>query len=102
MYIVASLIVLAMALGAVSSVLDTVIDTLGLGAIRSIPVLGGHLDVAISIGMIWLLDISVVERFTGGMRSDWMGVVVNGAVIVACIPLKDKVLEAVGKGFARG
>ncbi len=101
MYTVASLIVLAMALVAVTGLLDTVLDTLGLGMVRELPIVGKHLDVLVAIGMIWLLDVKVIEAFGLAFRSDWMSIVLNGAVVVACIPLKDAVLDAIGKGVSR-
>ncbi|MDG2029361.1 MAG: hypothetical protein P8J50_19875 [Acidimicrobiales bacterium] len=101
MYIVASLIVLSMGLVAVTAVLDTVIDTFGLSKIREIPIVGKHLDVLIAIGMVWLLDIQIIEHLMGGFRSDWMGIVLNGTAVIACIPLKDAVFEAIRKGLAR-
>ena len=59
----------------------------------------GHLDVAVAIGMVWLLDIHLVTQFTGDMRSDWIGWVVDGVVIVGMIPVKDAVVGAIAKGM---
>jgi hypothetical protein len=100
MYTVAALIVMAIALGGVTTILDSVLNLAGASeAVRKLPLIGGHLDVAVAIGMVWLLDIHLVTQFTGDMRSDWIGWVVDGVVIVGMIPVKDAGVGAIAKGM---
>ena len=100
MYTVAALIVMAIALGGVTTILDSVLNLAGASeAVRKLPLIGGHLDVAVAIGMVWLLDIDLVTVFTGEMRSSWMSWVINGVVIFGMIPVKDAVVGAIAKGM---
>ncbi len=99
MYTVAALIVMAIALGGVVAILDSVFETTGLSALRDIPVIGGHLDIGVAILMVWLLDIHLVAQFTGGMREEWLSWVVDGIVIFGMIPVKDAIVGAIEKGL---
>lgn len=100
MYTVAALIVMAIALGGVTAILDSVLDLAGASeTVRKLPLIGGHLDVAVAIGMVWLLDIDLVTVFTGEMRSSCMSWVINGVVIFGMIPVKDAVVGAIAKGM---
>ena len=100
MYTVAALIVMAIALGGVMAILNSVLDLAGASeTVRKLPLIGGHLDVAVAIGMVWLLDIHLVTQFTGGMRAEWISWVVDGVVIFGMIPVKDAVVAAIAKGM---
>jgi len=99
MYTIAALLVMAIALGGVMAILNSIIETAGLTAIRNLPVIGGHLDAAAAVGLVWLLDIHLVATFTGGMRDEWMSWVIDGVVIYGMIPVKDAVVSAIGKGL---
>ncbi|MDG1410679.1 MAG: hypothetical protein P8L46_06395 [Acidimicrobiales bacterium] len=100
MYTVAALLAMAIALGGVMAILDSVLNLAGVAeTVRKLPLVGGHLDVAVAIGMVWLLDIHVVDTFVPGMREEWMSFVINGIVIVGMVPVKDAVVGAIGKGM---
>jgi len=101
MYTVAALLVMAIALGGVMAILDSVLDLAGASeTVRKLPLVGGHLDVAVAIGMVWLLNIHIVNSFIPmPMREEWMSFVINGIVIVGMIPVKDAVVGAIGKGM---
>ncbi len=50
MYTVAALIVMAIALGGVTAILDSVLDLAGASeTVRKLPLIGGHLYVAVAI-----------------------------------------------------
>ena len=100
MYTVAALLAMAIALGGVMAILDSVLDLAGASeTVRKLPLVGGHLDAVVAIGMVWLLDIHVVDAFVPGMREEWMSFVINGIVIVGMVPVKDAVVGAIGKGM---
>ncbi len=100
MYTVAALLVMAIALGAVTTIIDSVLDTVGLASvIRGLPLVGAHVDAGIAILMVWLLDIRLTEVFTGEMRETWIHIVVDGLVIYGMIPVKDAVVGAIEKGL---
>ncbi len=99
MYIVAALIVMAIALGGVMAILDSVFEATGLSALRRVPIIGGHLEVGVAILMVWLLDIHLVGQFTNGMREEWLSWVVDGIVIYGMIPVKDAIVGAIEKGL---
>lgn len=101
MYTVAALLAMAIALGGVMAILDSVLDLAGASeTVRKLPLVGGHLDVAVAIGMVWLLDIHIVNGFIAmPLREEWMSFVINGIVIVGMVPVKDAVVGAIGKGM---
>lgn len=101
MYTVAALLAMAIALGGVMAILDSVLNLAGVaGTVRKLPLVGGHLDVAVAIGMVWLLDIHIVNGFIAmPLREEWMSFVINGIVIVGMVPVKDAVVGAIGKGM---
>lgn len=90
---------MAIALGGVMAVLESVLVAVKLTAVRDLPVIGGHLEVGVAILMVWVLDLHLVEAFTGQMNQAWMGIVIDGVVIFGMIPVKDAVVAAIGKGL---
>ena len=61
MYTLGSLILMAVLLGAVMPVFNTLTHTLKLDKVlRSIPVLGAHTALAVSIALVWALDAHFV------------------------------------------
>ena len=59
MYTLGALLLLAVLLGAVTAVIDSVLGVLKVSdTIRKLPVIGAHWGLGISILMIWLLDIT--------------------------------------------
>ena len=100
MYTVAALLAMAIALGGVMAIINSVLDLAGASDIvRKLPLVGGHLEVAVAIGMVWLLDIHIVNVFTGTIREEWMSFVINGIIIVGMVPVKDAVVGAIAKGM---
>ncbi|MGZ0228709.1 MAG: hypothetical protein ACKVKO_01920 [Acidimicrobiales bacterium] len=100
MYTVAALLAMAIALGGVMAIINSVLDLAGASDIvRKLPLVGGHLEVAVAIGMVWLLDIHIVNVFTGAIREEWMSFVINGIIIVGMVPVKDAVVGAIAKGM---
>jgi hypothetical protein len=102
MYTVAALLAMAIALGGVMAIINSVLDLAGASDIvRKLPLVGGHLEVAVAIGMVWLLDIHIVNSFltNGPIREEWMSFVINGIIIVGMVPVKDAVVGAIAKGM---
>jgi hypothetical protein len=100
MYTVAALIVMAIALGGVMAIVDSVLNLAGLSeTVRKLPLIGAHLDAVVAIGLLWLLDIHIINAYIGGTREEWMSFVLNGIVIAGFVPVKDAIVGAVGKGM---
>ena len=100
MYTVAILIVMAVLLEAVMTVLNSVLNTVGLGdTIKKLPIIGANLTLGISILIVWLLEAYPLGSWGASWADDWKNIVVNGAVICGMIPLKDAVFGAISKGM---
>lgn len=101
MYVLGALLLLAVLLGAVTAIVNSIFSTLGLSAtIGKIPIIGANWGLVVSILMMWLLDIDVVGGWvpTGGWDK-WVVIVANGAVIFGMIPVKDAVISMVSRGL---
>lgn len=101
MYVLGALLLLAVLLGAVTAIVNSIFSTLGLSAtIGKIPIIGANWGLVVSILMMWLLDIDVVGGWvpTGGW-DEWVVIVANGAVIFGMIPVKDAVISMVSRGL---
>jgi len=97
MYTLGALLLAAVLLGAVTTVVDSVLGTIGLSAIiKKIPIIGSNWNLLVAIGMMALIDISAWGL---GMTDKWMVYVANGAIVYGMIPLKDAVVSMVGKGL---
>jgi hypothetical protein len=100
MYTLGSLVLLAILLGALMPVVDSLLATLKLDRfIKSIPVVGTHLMLGVSILMVWALDVSIVANMTGDVRESWMTIVVDGAVVYGMVPVKDAIVSFISKGL---
>jgi len=100
MYTLGALLLLAVLLGSVIAVVNSVLSTVGLLAIiHKIPVVGAHWGLLVSIGMMWLLDINVAGGWIKGMTEEWVIIVVNGAIVYGMIPVKDAVISMVSRGL---
>lgn len=101
MYVLGALLLLAVLLGAVTAVVNSVLSTLGVSAsIGKIPIIGANLGLVISILMMWLLDVNVVGGWVPTFNWDtWLIVVANGAVVYGMIPVKDAVISMVNRGL---
>lgn len=100
MYTLGAFVLLAIALGVVMTVVDGILDMLKASdAVGKIPIVGANLTVAVSIGLIWVLDISIIQNFTGDMRATWVHIVVDGVLVAGMIPVKNAVVSAIEKGM---
>lgn len=104
MYTLGALLLLAILLGAVQNVVDTVLGVVGLSAIiRKIPIVGGLWNLIIAVLMMYVLDYNAVGAWMSGldtgMWSGWLGHIVNGAIVLGMIPVKDAVVSMVSKGL---
>lgn len=102
MYVLGALLLLAVLLGAVTAVVNSVFSTLGLSAtIGKIPIIGANWGLVVSILMMWLLDINVIGGWIPGTGSwdEWVVIVANGAVVFGMIPVKDAVVSMVNRGL---
>jgi hypothetical protein len=100
MYTLGSLILLSILLGAVMPVFHSLTRTLKLdGIIKRIPVLSDHVTLAVSIGLVWALNLSIVTAMTGGMRETWMTICVDGCIVYGMIPVKDAIVSFISKGL---
>jgi hypothetical protein len=100
MYTLGAFVLLAIALGVVMTVVDGLLDMLSVSdAVGKIPIIGANLTVAVSIGLIWVLDVSIIQNFTGEMRASWVHIVVDGVLVAGMIPVKNAVVSAIEKGM---
>ena len=106
MYTLGALLLLSLLLGAVISVIESVLTLIGIHAtIGKLPIIGAHLSLIIAIGMVWLLKIDLISSWFpkdstfAANWDDWMTYVANGAIILGMIPLKDAVVNMVNKGL---
>ena len=96
------LVLLAILLGAVTTVIDSVLGVVGLGAmIKKIPVVGSNWTLIIAILMMAVLDFSPLTYWgiTLDGWSGWMGYVGSGAIVYGMVPMKDAVISMISKGF---
>ena len=97
-----ALVLLSMLLGAVITVVDSVLSTIQLsGIIKKIPIIGANWNLIVAIAMMAVIDIDVVGGWGVGSDSwdQWLVIVANGAIIYSIIPLKDAIISMVNKGF---
>ncbi len=100
MYTIGSLILLAILLGAVMPVLETTLRTFKLDSlIQRLPIISAHLTLGVSILLVWALDINIVTSLTGGMREQWMHIVVDGAIVYGMVPVKDAIVTFISRGL---
>ena len=92
MYTLGSLILLAVLLGAVMPVFNTLTRTFKLDKIiKSIPVVGDHTALAISILLVWALNVHVV--------SAWTAICVDGCIVYGMVPVKDAIVSFISRGL---
>lgn len=103
MYTLGALLLLAVLLGSVIAVVNSVLGTVGLSAmIHKIPVVGAHWGLLVSIGMMWILDINIAGEWIHQPMAGWdrwLVIVVNGAIVYGMVPVKDAVISMVSRGF---
>jgi hypothetical protein len=100
MYTLGALLLLAVLLGSVTAVVNSVFGVVGLSAtIGKIPVIGAHWGLLVSIGMMAVLDLNIVGGWIPGMTDQWMIIVANGAIVYGMGPVKDAVISMVSRGL---
>ena len=100
MYTLGALLLSALLLGAVISVIESVLKLVGAhGAISKLPLIGAHLSLIIAIGMVWWLKMTPIAGWGVTFADEWMTYVANGAIILGMIPVKDAVINMVNKGL---
>jgi hypothetical protein len=101
MYVLGALLLLAVLLGAVTHVVNSIFSTFGLSqTIGKIPIIGANWSLVISILMMWILDINPMGGWMPtGDWDKWLIVVANGAVVFGIVPLKDAVISMVNRGL---
>jgi len=100
MYTLGALLLLAVLLGSVTAVVNSVFGVVGLSAIiGKIPVIGAHWGLLVSILMMWVLDLNVVGGWIPGMTDQWLIIVANGAIVYGMVPVKDATISMVSRGL---
>ena len=100
MYTLGALLLAAILLGAVVSVIDSVLRLVSVhGVIAKLPIIGAHWGLIISIAMMWLTDVNLAGNWGLSFPDEWMVWVANGAIIYGMIPVKDAAISMINKGF---
>jgi hypothetical protein len=100
MYTLGYLLLAALLLGAVTTVVDSVLGTVQLsGIIKKIPIVGSNWGLIVAIAMCWLLKMTPASGWGMTFDQDWQTYCANGAIIAGMIPVKDAVISMVNKGF---
>lgn len=100
MYVIGLFLVLAILLGAVMTVLDSILDTLRIGdAVRKLPIIGSNLALIIAILMMKVLEAHVLERWGYEAPNEWLDHIVEGSIVWGMIPVKDAIVNAINKGL---
>jgi hypothetical protein len=100
MYTLGYLLLAALLLGAVTTVVDSVLGTVQLsGIIKKIPIIGSNWGLIVAIAMCWLLKMTPATGWGMTFDQDWQTYCANGAIVAGMIPVKDAVISMVNKGF---
>ena len=100
MYTLGYLLLAALLLGAVTTVVDSVLGTVQLsGIIKKIPIVGSNWGLIVAIAMCWLLKMTPASGWGMAFDQDWQTYCANGAIVAGMIPVKDAVISMVNKGF---
>ncbi len=102
MYTLGALLLLAVLLGSVTAVVNSVFGVVGLSAaIGKIPVIGAHWGLIVSIAMMAVLDLNVIAGWVSGTDAwaQWLVIVANGAVVYGMGPVKDATISMVSRGL---
>ena len=103
MYTLGAILLLAVLLGAVIAVIDSIFGLVKIkDLIAKIPVIGEHWGLGVSILMIWAVHLSPAAGWGVWNDKRWLDIIINGAIVYGAIPLKDAVVSLVNKGLARG
>jgi hypothetical protein len=94
------LVLLAMLLGAVTTVVDSVLGVVGVSAmIKKLPIIGANWTLIVSIAMMAVIDLDVVGGWGIALSDNWMVWLANGAIVMGMVPVKDAVVSMISKGF---
>ena len=94
------LVLLAMLLGAVTTVVDSVLGVVGVSAmIKKLPIIGANWTLIVSIAMMAVIDLDVVGGWGIALSDNWMVWLANGAIVMGMVPVKDAVISMISKGF---
>ena len=96
------LVLLAILLGAVTTVVDSVLGVVGLGAmIKKIPVVGSNWTLVVSFLMMVVLDFNPLTYWGIDLPGwdGWMGSIARAAIVAGMVPVKDAVISMISKGF---
>ena len=94
------LVLLAILLGAVTTVVDSVLGVIGVGAmIKKLPIIGANWTLIVSIAMMAVIDLDVVGGWGIALSDNWMVWLANGAIVMGMVPVKDAVVSMISKGF---
>ena len=94
------LVLLAMLLGAVTTVVDSVLGVVGVSAmIKKLPIIGANWTLIVSIAMMAVIDLDVVGGWGIALSDSWMVWLANGAIVMGMVPVKDAVVSMISKGF---
>ena len=94
------LVLLAILLGAVTTVVDSVLGVVGVSAmIKKLPIIGANWTLIVSIAMMAVIDLDVVGGWGIALSDDWMVWLANGAIVMGMVPVKDAVVSMISKGF---
>ena len=100
MYTLGYLLLAALLLGAVMTVVDSVLGTVQLsGIIKKIPIIGSNWGLIVAIAMCWFLKMTPASGWGMTFDQDWQTYCANGAIVMGMIPVKDAVISMVNKGF---
>ena len=98
-----ALVLLAILLGVVLTVINAVLDTIGLsGMIRKLPIIGLSWSLIVSILMMRVIGVNVLDYWGLNLSANWdgwMGYVASGAIVYGMVPVKDAVVSMISKGF---
>ena len=98
-----ALVLLAILLGVVLTVINAVLDTIGLsGMIKKLPIIGLSWSLIVSILMMRVIGVNVLDYWGLNLSANWdgwMGYVASGAIVYGMVPVKDAVVSMISKGF---
>ena len=98
-----ALVLLAILLGVVLTVINAILDTIGLsGMIRKLPIIGLSWSLIVSILMMRVIGVNVLDYWGLNLSANWdgwMGYVASGAIVYGMVPVKDAVVSMISKGF---
>lgn len=98
-----ALVLLAILLGVVLTVINAVLDTIGLsGMIRKLPIIGLSWSLIVSILMMRVIGVDILDYWGLDLSANWdgwMGYIASGAIVYGMVPVKDAVVSMISKGF---